>query len=344
MQVRPWRNRGKGIGMKAIVCAKYGPPGILELMEVEKPVPGEGEVLVRIFASCVNTQNVVLASGKPFFVRLMGTGILAPGIRIPGNDFAGVVESVGGNVKGFRSGDEVFGDLSACGHGAYAEYARVPERALVRKPAGTSFEEAAGAAEAATVALQGLRDKGGIRAGQKVLIFGASGGIGSFAVQIAKCFGAEVTGVCGAGNLDLVRSLGADHVIDYSKEDYSGSGRSYDLIFAIANLPVSAHLRALGPGGTYVSTGSPSMKRIFQDMVRGPLLLRKGDRKMAGGWSAAPNPKDLGFIKGLMEAGKVRTVIDRRYALGETAEAFRYYARGHSRGKVVISVGAGGGK
>jgi NADPH:quinone reductase-like Zn-dependent oxidoreductase len=321
--------------MKAIVCAKYGPPDVLELKEVDKPVPKDFEVLVKIHAASLTFSNLFLVSGKPFPLRLM-FGLLKPKIRIPGTDMAGRVEAVGGSVKKFRPGDEVFGDLSNCGRGGFAEYVSVPENELGLKPANISFAEAAAVPEAALVALQGLRDKGRIRKGQKVLIYGASGGIGTFAVQIAKYFGAEVTGVCGATNLDLVSSLGADHVIDYTKEDFTQNGQCYDLILATRGYrSIFAYKRALSPKGIYVMTGG-SWVQIFQALLIGPWISIIGSRKL-GALTVKPN-RDLAFMKELIETGKVKPVIDRCYPLAETAEAFRYYGEGHARGKVVITV------
>ncbi len=321
--------------MKAIVCLKYG-LSELKLEEVEKPIPKDEEVLLEVHASTVTTHNLVIVRGKPYFIRMMGNGFLKPKIKIPGTDIAGRVVMVGRNVTQFQPGDEVFGTLA--GFGALAEYASVPENTLVSKPANLSFEEAAAVPQAALVALQGLRDKGEIQAGQKVLIYGASGGIGTFAVQIAKYFGAEVTGVCSTGNLDMVHSLGADHVIDYTKQDFTKLGQSYDLIFAIAYRSIFAHKLALNPNGTYVSTGSPSIVRIFQDILIGPWILKKEGKNLVGGWSVVPDPKDLVFMKELIEAGKVKPVIDRVYPLSKAAEAFQYYGAGHSRGKVVITL------
>jgi len=321
--------------MKAIVITKYGPPDVLRLEEVEKPVPGDNDVLVKVHAASLTYSNLFLVSGKPLPLRLI-FGLFKPRLRIPGSDIAGRVETVGGKVKKFRPGDEVFGDLSNCGRGGFAEYVSVPENELGLKPANCSFAEAAAVPEAALVALQGLRDKGRIRKGLKVLIIGASGGIGTFAVQIAKYFGAEVTGVCGAANLDLVRSLGADHVIDYKKEDFSQSGQRYDLILATRGFhSIFAYKRALSPGGIYVMTGG-SWAQIFQALLIGPWLSMTGSRKLVP-LTVKPN-QDLVFMKELIEAGKVKPVLDRCYPLAETAEAFRYYGAGHARGKVVITM------
>jgi NADPH:quinone reductase-like Zn-dependent oxidoreductase len=326
--------------MKAMVFTKYGPADVLQLKEVETPAPKDDEVLVRNHAASVTYGDLALVKGEPFVARFF-TGLREPKYTIPGKDMAGRVTAVGRNVKEFQPGDEVFGDVSECGWGAFAEYVVAPEGALVQKPANLTFEEAAAVPESAVVALQGLRDKGQIQSGQKVLIVGASGGIGSFAVQIAKSFGAEVTGVCSTRNVEMVRSLGADHVIDYTQEDFSQNGQRYDLILATAGYrSIFDYKRALGPGGIYVSTGG-TMAQVFQGMLLGPFVSMIGSKKM-GGLSMKPVKRDLVYVKELIEAGKVVPVIDRRYPLGEVAEAFRYYGEGHSRGKVVVSVGSDG--
>jgi NADPH:quinone reductase-like Zn-dependent oxidoreductase len=246
---------------------------------------------------------------------------------------AGRIETVGRNVKQFHQGDDVLGMVK----GSFAEYACAPESALALKPINTSFDEAAAIPMAAITALQGLRDEGQIQAGQKVLINGASGGVGTFAVQVAKSFGAEVTAVCSARNLDQAHSLGADHVIDYTKEDFTQNGQQYDLILAANGYhPLSAYKRALTPKGIYVMAGG-SFAQIFQAMLMGSMMSETGGRKM-GGVSARGSQTDLAFIKELFEAGKVKSVIDKRYPLGETAEALRYLGKGHARGKVVITM------
>jgi NADPH:quinone reductase-like Zn-dependent oxidoreductase len=324
--------------MKAIVCTKYGLDA-LRLEEIPRPTPGEDEVLVEVHASAVTTHNLALISGRPFFARPMMGGLLKPRVKIPGSEIAGRVEAIGKNVKQLKPGDEVYGQQGHGGFGAYSECACAPAIMLAPKPANVSFVEAAAIPQAALVALQGLRDKGQIQPGQKVLIYGASGGIGTFAVQIAKYFGAEVTGVCGTGNLEMVRSLGADHVIDYTKEDFTKNGRVHDLIFAIRGYrSIFDHRRALSPQGTYVSTGGPSMVRVFQDMAIGPRISKSGGQKFVGGWVVMPDQEDLVFMNELIEAGRVRPVIDRCYPLGEVGEAFRYYEQGHARGRVVITV------
>ena len=323
--------------MKAIVYTKYGPPEVLELKEVEKPTPKDNEVLVKVHAASVNYADWGLLRGKPFLIRLMEFGLLKPKNKILGADVAGRVEAVGRNVKQFQPGGEVFGDLSACGWGAFAEYVSVLENALVLKPANISFEEAATVPLAAVTALQGIRDKGQIQPGQKVLINGASGGVGTFAVQIAKSFGAEVTAVCSTRNLDMARSIGADQVIDYTQEDFTQNGQRYDLIIAVNGYhPISDYKRALSPEGIYVCTGG-SMAQIFQSMLLGPWMSMTGSKKM-GNLAAKSNKKDLTFMKELLEADKVVPVIDRRYPLSEVAEALGYLGEGHARGKVVITL------
>jgi NADPH:quinone reductase-like Zn-dependent oxidoreductase len=318
--------------MKAMIFTEYGPPDVLQLQEVEKPTPTDDQVLVEVRAASVVWADLAFVRGQPFVSRL-SSGLLKPKYKIPGMDIAGRVEAVGRNAKQFQPGDEVFGDVSRCGFGAFAEYVAVPESELALKPASITFEEAATVPQAALVALQGLRDKGQIQPGKKVLINGASGGNGTFAVQIAKSFGAEVTGVCSTRNLDLVRSIGADHVIDYTQEDFTTSGQQYDLIFDIAgNRSVSDYLRALRPKGTYVACAISPVALLL-----GPLISMLGSKKVVQ-LSHSPDVKDLVFVKELLEAGKVVPVIDRRYPLSEVAEALRNYEDGHSQGKVVITV------
>lgn len=306
----------------------------IEIKELEQPTPKEYEVLVKVCAASVNYNTLVHVQGKPLLARLW-TGLRKPKYQIPGNDIAGRVEAVGRMVSRFQPGDEVFGDLFNYGRGAFAEYVCVPESAVIPKPATLSIVEAAAVPEAALVALQALRDKGNIKSGQHVLICGASGGIGTFAVQIAKSFGAEVTGVCSARNLDLVQSLGADHVIDYTREDFSRQGPRYDLIVATAGYrPIFDYKRALKPVGVYVATGG-SMKQIFQAQLLGPWISMGGRRKLTG-LTLQPN-KYLIFMKELIEAGKVKPVIDRCYPFIKAAEALRYYGEGKTRGKVVLT-------
>jgi NADPH:quinone reductase-like Zn-dependent oxidoreductase len=320
--------------MKAIVYEKYGPPDVLELKEVEKPTPSDDEVLVKIHAASVNATDCHILRADPFIMRLFN-GLLKPKNKILGIDIAGRVEAVGVNVKQFQPGDDVFGES---GFGAFAEYVCVTEDKLVPKPANISFEEAAAVPLTAVTALQGLRAKGQIQPGQKVLVNGASGGVGTFAVQIAKSFGAEVTAVCGTRNLDMARSIGADQVIDYTQENFTKSGQRYDLILAANGYhPISDYKRALSPEGIYICTGG-SMAQVYQVMVLGPLISMTGNKKMGSIGVMKQNKKDLVFMKELLEAGKVVPVIDRRYPLSEVAEAFRYFEEGHARGKVVITM------
>jgi NADPH:quinone reductase-like Zn-dependent oxidoreductase len=321
--------------MKAMVYTRYGSPEVLEHREVEIPCPGHDEVLIRVHASSVTYGDLAAVKGEPFMVRF-SLGLRKPKYTILGKDVAGRVEEVGQNVKQFKPGDEVFGDLSRCGWGAYAEYVCVPENALVIRPRNVSFEQAAAVPESAVVALQGLGDIGKIKPGQKVLINGASGGIGTFAVQIAKSFAAEVTGVCSTRNLDLVRSIGADHVIDYTQEDFTQNGQRYDLILATAGYrSLFDYKRVLKPAGIYVATGG-SMAQVFQPMLLGPWL-STGGVKMSS-LAMKPDKKDLTFVRELIEAGEVVPVIDRCFPLIELPEALAYYARGRSRGKVVITI------
>jgi NADPH:quinone reductase-like Zn-dependent oxidoreductase len=326
-----------GILMKAIVNTHYGSPEVLQLKEVEIPTPQDNEVLVKVHAASVNAGDWHLLRGKPFLVRL-SSGLLKPKNEILGADIAGRVEAVGRNVKQFQLGDEVFGNTARYGFGGFAEYISIPENALVPKPANISFEEAAAVPQAALTALQGLRDKGHIQPGQKVLIHGASGGVGTFAVQIAKSFGAEVTAVCSTRNVDMARSIGADHVIDYTQEDFTKNGQQYDLILAVNGYhPISDYQRALSPQGTYVMSGG-SNAQMFQAMLQGPWISRTGSKKMGFLGVSKVNQRDLVFMKELLETGKVVPVIDRRYPLHETAEAIRYLEEGHAQGKVVITV------
>jgi NADPH:quinone reductase-like Zn-dependent oxidoreductase len=324
--------------MKAIVYTKYGPPEVLEFKEVEKPTPKDDKVLIKVHAAALNYGDWASLTGKPFFIRLMGVGLLKPKHKILGSDVAGRIEAVGGNVKQFQPGDEVVGDISWCGFGAFAEYVSVTENVLALKPANISFEEAAAVPVAALVALQGIRDTGQIQPGQKVLINGASGGVGTFAVQIAKSFVADVTAVCSTRNLDMARSIGADQVIDYTKKDFTQNGQLYDLIIGVNGYhSLSDYKRALSPEGTYVCTGG-TLPQLFQSMLKGPLMSKKGGKQLRSLGSVQQSQKDLVFLKELFEAGKVVPVIDRRYPLSEAAEALRYLGEGHARGKVVITV------
>lgn len=320
--------------MKAVISSVYGSPEVLELKEVEKPVPKDNQVLVKIHASSVNFGNLALLRGKPFLVRF-AFGFSKPKYRIPGGDMAGRVEAVGPNVKRFQPGDEVFADLSGSGWGAYAEYVAVPEDVLVQKPSGISFEEAAAVPMAGVTALQAIRNKGEIQPGQKVLIYGASGGVGTFAVQIAKSYGVEVTAVCSTRNVEIARSIGADHVIDYKQVDFRKQTQQYDLIIgANGHQPLSVYKRALKPEGRFVHVGG-SGQQLFQAMTEGPWISMTGKKKM-GAFLHKPKPADLNYMKELLEVGKVKPVIDKTYTLSEIKEAFEYFEEGHSQGKVIL--------
>jgi NADPH:quinone reductase-like Zn-dependent oxidoreductase len=323
--------------MKAIVCIKYGSPDVLQLQEVEKPLPGDKQLLIKVYAASVNSLDWHLITGKPVLVRLMGMGFFKPKDPRVGADLAGRVEAVGSGVTQFKPGDEVFGR----GDGTFAEYALAGENNLVLKPASLSFEAAAAVPVAAITALQALRDQGGIQPGQKVLINGAGGGVGIFAVQIAKAFGAEVTAVCGTRHVDKVRSLGADHIIDYTQEDFTRNGQRYDLIVAINGYhSIFAYERALKPKGTFVMIGSSNARMVWalmQTSLFGSLISRREEKK-AVVLSATINHEDLVFLKDLIGAGKVMPVIDRTYSLSEVPEAIRYMDAGHVGGKIVIRV------
>jgi len=322
--------------MKAIVYTKYGPPDVLQLKEVEKPTSKDNEVLIRVHAASVNDWDWGLLRGVPFVNRLT-TGILKPiKIKILGSDIAGRVEAVGKNVKQFQAGDEVFGDLSGLAWGGFAEYVCAPENRLVLKPASMSFEQAAAIPQAAVLALQGLRDKRQVQPGQKVLINGAGGGAGSFAIQIAKSFGVEVTGVDSTTKLDMMRSLGADHVIDYKQEDFTKNGQRYDLILDLMGYhSIFDYKRALSPKGIYVMVGGSSAL-ANQLIFLGPWISMTGSKKMSLLLHKAN--KGLAFLIELFETGKVVPVIDKRYPLNEVPEAFQYFGERHAKGKVVITM------
>ncbi|MFV1982792.1 MAG: NAD(P)-dependent alcohol dehydrogenase [Thiohalomonadales bacterium] len=320
--------------MKAIVYTKYGAPDVLKLKEVEKPTPEDHEVLVKVYEASVNSWDWDLLRGSPFLIRLWG--LFKPKYQILGSDISGRVEAVGKNVKQFQPGDEVFGDLCECGWGGFAEFVCADENALVLKPASMTFEQVAALPQAAAMALQGLRDKGNIQAGQKILINGAGGGVGTFAIQIAKSFGAEVTGVDSTEKLEMMRSIGADFVFDYTQEDFTRNGQTYDLILDVmAYHSVFDYQRVLSPGGIYVLVGG-SMARIFQIMLLGPLISKMGSKKIAI-LALKPN-KDLDYMIKLFESGKVVPVIDRRYPLIEVPKALQYLGEGHAQGKVIITL------
>lgn len=320
--------------MKAIVRTRYGPPDVLEFADIAKPIPADNQILLKLCAASVNPLDLFHTSGVPFFRSL-------PGLRTPKNpvigcDIAGRVEAVGKLTKQLHPGDAVFGVTGLSG-GGFAEYICVAEDCLVPKPDNCSFEEAASVPIAALTALQGLRDKGRIQTGQKVLIDGASGGVGTFAIQIAKSFGADVTAVCSTRNLDIARSLGADYVIDYTRENFTKSSRRYDLILgANAHHSIFDYRRSLAPNGTYVVVGG-ALPQIFQGMLLAPLLSRLGGKKTCF-FIAKINQNDLLFLRALLETRKIVPVIDRRYPLSDAAEALRYLAHKHAQGKVVLTV------
>lgn len=321
--------------MKAMTYEKYGSPDVLQLTELATPSPKDNEVLVKIQAASVNSWDWDLLRGIPFLNRL--GGLFTPRNKILGCDIAGYVEAVGRNVKEFKPGDEVFGDLSGCGFGGFAEYVCASEDALILKSAGMTFEQAAAIPQAGALALQGLRDKGKIQKGQKVLINGAGGGVGTFAVQIAKWYGAEVTGVDSTGKLDMLSSLGADNVIDHTQEDFTKKGRLFDLVLDVVTYrSIFDYRRVLGPNGIYVMLGGGSWSRVYQTVLLGPIISLTGSRKMRL-LILKPN-KDLAVMKQLFETGKVKPVIDKCYPLNEVSEAFRYFGKGQAKGKVVITV------
>ncbi len=319
--------------MKAIIWTRYGPPDVLKLQEIDTPIPKDDEVLVKVHAASLNAGDLKVMRGESFILRIMN-GLRKPKHKILGDDIAGEVEAVGKNIKQFQPGDEVFG-VSV--FGAFAEYGCFSEKYLAHKPASISFEEAAAIPMAAIPALQGLRDKGQIQDGQKVLINGASGGVGTFAVQIAKYYGAEVTGVCSTKKLDMVQSIGADYVIDYTKEKFTEKSERYDLILDLAaHHSLREFKRALSPKGIYVCIGG-TMSQYIQTMLLGPLITLRGNKKMRVGFGN-PNKEDYEFLIQLFEARKVVPVIDRSYPLSEIVEAFHYFEEGHAQGKVVITM------
>ncbi|MFF5111378.1 NAD(P)-dependent alcohol dehydrogenase [Streptosporangium sp. NPDC000509] len=322
--------------MKAITQERYGSSGVLRLDEIDKPVPGDNEVLVRVRATSMTHGDLATITGVPYLGRLV-FGLPRPKRKVPGRDIAGEVEAVGRNVTRLRPGDEVYAEVDS---GGFAEYVRVPEDLLCPKPANLTFEQAAAVPWSGNTALQGLRDRGGIKAGQKVLINGASGGVGTFAVQIAASFGAEVTGVCSTRNMELVRSLGADHVVDYTREDFTRSGRRYDLIFDLAgNHSLSACRRALSPGGTLVLSSSKGGRwlgpigRLLRALVLAPFV-----RQNLRPYMATRSRENLADLKELIESGRITPAVEKTYPLSELPEAMRYFSEEHARSKIVITV------
>jgi NADPH:quinone reductase-like Zn-dependent oxidoreductase len=321
--------------MKAIFRTTYGSADILESREIGKPVPKDDELLLKVHAASVNPLDWHILRGEPFLVRLMGFGLLKPKHQILGADMAGRVEAIGKNVTQFKAGDEVFGS----GMGGFAEYACLSENTATHKPANLTFEQAAAVPVAGLTALQALRNQGQIQDGQHVLINGASGGVGTFAVQIAKAFGAYVTGVCSEKNVEMVRSIGADHVIDYTKEDFWMSGKQYDLIIDnAAYYSIRKPLRVLKVTGAYIGVGgSSSAASVLQSLIFNPIIGKINGRRVVS-FMANVNQADLVFMKELLEAGKVVPIIERKYSLTETPQAIRHIEEGHTRGKVVITI------
>ncbi|MBE9139524.1 NAD(P)-dependent alcohol dehydrogenase [Nodosilinea sp. LEGE 07088] len=323
--------------MKAIAQAEYGSPDVLKLTEVERPLVQADTVLVRVYGASINAGDWHLMRGRPLLVRLMMGGLLKPKIQIIGFDIAGTVEAVGSNITRFQPGDEVFGDLSECGFGAFAEYAHATEAALALKPKNLTFAAAAAVPGAAMTALQALRDIGNVQPGQQVLINGASGGVGSYAVQLAKAFGAEVTAVCSREKMDRIRPLGADRVLDYAQVNLDQNKQTYDLIVDVAAYrSVYDYLPALKPQGIYVLVGG-AIARLFQVMILGALISKMSDRTVKS-LMVKPNSADLATLRELIEAGKIVPLIDRSYSLEEVPVAIRQLEQRQVVGKVAIHV------
>lgn len=322
--------------MKAIVYNRYGSPDVLRLQEVDKPTPKDTDVLVKVQAASLNAADLDYLNGA-FLIRLGSP--FKPAHKILGSDIVGRVEAIGSSVTRFKVGDDVFGDLSECGFGAFAEYVCVPEKALALKPTTATAEETATLPAAAVIALQSLRDNGQVKPAQKVLVNGAGGGVGTFAVQLARLFGAEVTAVDATAKLDMLRGLGADHVIDYTQEDFTRNGQRYDLILeVVARRSIYDYQRALSANGTYVLIGG-SVSSILQAVLVGSWISKQGSQKM-GILMARQSHQDLATLKDLIETGKIKAVIDRVYPLAEVADALRYLESGRAKGKVVIHISA----
>ncbi|MCB0114009.1 MAG: NAD(P)-dependent alcohol dehydrogenase [Caldilineaceae bacterium] len=321
--------------MKAIYYTEYGSPDVLQLRDVPTPTPKDDEVLIRVHAAALNAYDWHIMRADPFLARL-ARGLFRPKNNIPGADVAGVVEAVGKNVTGFQPGDAVYADMAGAADGAFAEYVCAPLRLVAPKPTNLSFEEAAGVPMAAVTALQALRDTCQVKPGQQVLINGASGGVGTFAVQIAKLLGVEVTAVCSTNKVTLTRKLGADHVIDYKHEDFTKLDKRYDVILGIGGyVPLKQYVNTLKPGGIYAMVGGTN-RQIFEALLLGAFMARDG--KKIAQTTAKPNAADLVYLNEHIEAGKIKPVIDRCYPLAETADAMRYLEEGHAKGKIVIKV------
>lgn len=323
--------------MKAMVYHQYGSPDMLGLEEVEKPVPGKGEVLVKVYATSITAGDWIFLKGENFMVRLMAGGITKPTKIILGVDMAGRVEATGPGVTQFQPGSEVYGEIFSAGLGGFAEYVTVPEKLLALKPKNLTFEQTAAVPVAGMTALQGLRDKARLQAGQKILITGASGGVGTFAIQLARHFGAEVTATCSTGKIDFIRSLGVQHVADYSQEDITKNGQQYDAILDIAAYrPFSDYKPILKPDGRYIMVGG-SFENIYRRMFLGPFASMMGKQTFDGVMQKS-DQKDLLVLKELLEAGKIVPVIDSCYPLEEIAKGFRRIGDRHVQGRVVITV------
>jgi len=323
--------------MKAVVYNSYGSPDVLQVREVDRPEPKENEVLIKVRATSINCADGYMLTGKPFLVRLMASGAFKPKVNILGADTSGVVEAVGSNVKKFKIGDEVFGDMAESNFGGLAEYACATEDTFVLKPANITFEQAAAVPMAGVTALKALRDKGKIKAGQKVLINGASGGVGSYAVQIAKAFGAEVTAVCSSRHIEKAKANGADYVIDYKKEDFTKGDKKYDLILAANGYhTLKEYKRVLAPQGIYVVSGG-KMAQIFQAMIIGPFMSKKNGQTFVS-VASAPSQADLSYLSTLLGEEKIVPFVDKQFSIEQTKEAFSYLVEGHASGKIIISI------
>lgn len=323
--------------MNAIYYDQYGPPDVLQMREIERPVPSDDEVLIRVYAASINSWDWDMIRGKPAFVRMWG--LFKPKHKIPGSDIAGRIESVGRRAKKFKPGDDVYGDIVEHGWGGFAEYACAKENQLVLKPASMSYEQAAAIPQAGLLALQGIRDCGKLQKGQHILLNGAGGGVGTLGLQIAKMLGGEVTVVDSADKLEMLKSLGAHHVIDYHKEDYTNIGQAYDIIVdVVANRPLSSYKRALAPGGIFVMIGGSTLT-ILKMMVMSPIISkgnRPGDKRLTI-MGYKPN-QGLDDMSTYFQQGKVIPVIDKVFPLAETREAFKYFASGTFKGKVVLKI------